>query len=118
MVTGMPGALPGGTNTISNASTLSGWLEATGLDDLLATTCGCLLGVQEDPEPVNGARARPGTVTTAQPQRVRRGVVKKPAGKTVDGKELVIEEYPGLFGIAPFFRGRQGSWDKSSRANK
>ena len=27
--------------------------------------------VQEDPEPVNGARARPGTVTTAQPQRVR-----------------------------------------------
>ena len=37
--------------------------------------------------------------------KVRRGVVKKPAGKTVDGKELVIEEYPGLFGIAPFFGG-------------
>ena len=38
-------------------------------------------------------------------RKVRRGVVKKPAGKTVDGKELVIEEYPGLFGIAPFFGG-------------
>ena len=25
---------------------VSRWLEATGLDDLLATTCGCLLGVQ------------------------------------------------------------------------
>ena len=94
--------------------------------DILVT-----LLAQEDPEPANGARARPGAVTTAQPQRVRffeissphicprflnavsmmanlkvrRGVVKKPAGKTVDGKELVIEEYPGLFGIAPFFGG-------------
>ena len=38
-------------------------------------------------------------------RKVRRGVVKKPAGKTVDGKELVIEEYPGLFGIASFFGG-------------
>ena len=38
-------------------------------------------------------------------RKVRRGVVKKPAGKTVDGKELVIEEYPGLFGMAPFFGG-------------
>ena len=32
---------------------------------------GAILLVQEDPEPVNGARARPGSVTTAQPQRVR-----------------------------------------------
>ena len=42
---------------------------------------------------------------TVKNLKVRRGVVKKPAGKTVDGKELVIEEYPGLFGIAPFFGG-------------
>ena len=51
-----------------------------------------------------GAGAR-GAPTTAQP-RIRRGVVKKKAGKTVDGKELVIEEYPGLFGMAPFFGSR------------
>ena len=44
-------------------------------------------------------------VTTCQPGG-RRGVVKKrQAGKTVDGQELVIEEYPGLFGMAPFFGG-------------
>jgi hypothetical protein len=99
----LPGGLPGGgNNTINNSSTLAGWLEQTGLDDLLATTCGCLLG-EEEPPPVTapGARPRQG-VTTAQP-RVRRGVVKKKAGKTVDGKDLVIEEYPGLFGISPFF---------------
>ena len=42
---------------------------------------------------------------TTKTRKVRRGVVKKPAGKTVDGKELVIEEYPGLFGMAPFFGG-------------
>ena len=95
--------LPGGTNTINNASTLSGWLEQTGLDDLLASTCGCLLGVEEPPAPPPGARGR-GQVTTAQP-RVRRGVVKTKAGKTVDGKELVIEEYPGLFGMASVFGG-------------
>ena len=43
---------------------------------------------------------------TMAKMKVRRGVVKKPAGKTVDGKELVIEEYPGLFGMAPFFGSR------------
>ena len=51
--------LPGGSNTINNASTVSGWLEATGLDDLLASTCGCILGVQEE-QPVAGQGARQG----------------------------------------------------------
>ena len=51
--------LPGGSNTINNASTVSGWLEATGLDDLLASTCGCILGVQEE-QPVQGQGARQG----------------------------------------------------------
>ena len=51
MMKGVPGGPPGGSNTINNSSTLSGWLEATGLDDLVATTCGCLLGVEEEPVP-------------------------------------------------------------------
>ena len=39
-------------------------------DDIISDILVTLLA-QEDPEPVNGARARPGAVTTAQPQRVR-----------------------------------------------
>ena len=34
---------------VSNSSTFRGWLESTGLDDILLTTCVCLFGPEELP---------------------------------------------------------------------
>ena len=63
------------THTISNASTLHGWLESMGLDDIIMNPCGCIFG-EEDQQPVpvpgqrryqggrggGGANQRPGSV--------------------------------------------------------
>ena len=41
-----------GTHTISNSSTLQGWLESVGLDDILLNPCACIFGEDEPPPPV------------------------------------------------------------------
>jgi hypothetical protein len=41
-----------GTHTISNSSTLQGWLESMGLDDILLNPCACIFGEDEPPPPV------------------------------------------------------------------
>jgi len=41
-----------GTHTISNSSTLNGWLESIGLDDILTNPCGCIFGDDEPPQPI------------------------------------------------------------------
>ena len=38
------------THTISNASTFHGWLESTGLDDIIKDPCSCIFGDDEDNE--------------------------------------------------------------------
>jgi hypothetical protein len=88
----------GTSNTISNSSTIRGWLESTGLDDIFLGTCSCIFGEEEPP---GGA--------TSQPQgaggRRNRRVVK--AGTTVDGTPLLIQETSlGMFGLAPLLGGR------------
>ena len=71
--------LPGASNTISNSSSIRGWLESTGLDDLLVGTCSCILG-EED--------------TMVGDKRVIK------AGTTVDGTPLLLQDSSlGIFGI-------------------
>ena len=99
----MFGGAPTARNTISNRSSVRGWLESTGLDDLFLSTCGCIWDAEEQTlssggETVNTSRGSRG-VTTAQPKEARnRRVIK--AGTTVDGTPLVIEETSlGIFGM-------------------
>ena len=42
---------PGGSNTVSNSSTVNGWLESTGLDDILRSTCSCFVEEDEQTSP-------------------------------------------------------------------
>ena len=96
--------LPGATNTISNSSTMRGWLESTGLDDIFLNTCTCIFGVEEPPSTTPGQRR--GGVTTTQPQAKGVGRNKRviKAGTTVDGTPLLIQETSlGIFGLAPIF---------------
>jgi hypothetical protein len=46
------GSLFMGTHTISNSSTLHGWLESMGLDDILLNPCACIFGDDEPPPPI------------------------------------------------------------------
>ena len=44
---------------ISNSSTVRGWLEANGLDDMILNPCGCIFGVPEESQtqiPIPGQR--------------------------------------------------------------
>ena len=89
--------------TISNSSTMRGWLESTGLDDILLGTCSCIFREEEPPPTVAGERGRGGTSSGVGSNK---RVIK--AGKTVDGTPLLIQETSlGLFGIglAPLYRG-------------
>ena len=54
---------------VSNSSTFRGWLEATGLDDLMVSTCVCIgLGPDELPPAArDGAGGGGGQVQTGQP---------------------------------------------------
>ena len=93
----------GTSNTISNSSTMRGWLESTGLDDIFLGTCSCIFGEEEPPPTIAGERGRGGTTSGI---RRNKRVIK--AGKTVDGTPLLIQETSlGLFGIglAPLYRG-------------
>ena len=93
---------PGTSNTISNSSTMRGWLESTGLDDIFLGTCSCMFGEVDPPPTMEGERDRGGN--TSGLGRNKR-VIK--AGKTVDGTPLLIQETSlGLFGIglAPLYR--------------
>ena len=88
----------GTSNTISNSSTVRGWLESTGLDDIFLGTCSCILG-EEEPPP--GAASQPQGAGGGRNKRV----VK--AGTTVDGTPLLIQETSlGMFGLAPLLGGR------------
>ena len=94
---------PGTSNTISNSSTMRGWLESTGLDDILLGTCSCIFREEEPLPTMELERGRGGNTSVVG--RNKR-VIK--AGKTVDGTPLLIQETSlGLFGIglAPFYRG-------------
>ena len=106
----MWGDLPGRSNTISNSSTIRGWLESTGLDDLLMSTCSCIFGDAEPPQPLPGERkvmcrgGRGGTSTQHHDKGSRRHKRVIKAGNTVDGTPLVIEEsLSGIFGMLPVF---------------
>ena len=93
---------PGTSNTISNSSTMRGWLESTGLDDIFLGTCPCMFGEVDPPPTMEGERGR--GKNTSRLGRNKR-VIK--AGKTVDGTPLLIQETSlGLFGIglAPLYR--------------
>ena len=96
----------GTSNTISNSSTIRGWLESTGLDDIFMGTCSCIFGEEEPPAPPG---KRGGGGATSQPQgaggRRNKRVIK--AGTTVDGTPLLIQETSlGMFGLAPLLGGR------------
>ena len=56
----------GTSNTISNSSTIRGWMESTGLDDIFMSTCSCILGEEEPPTASNGMRGGGGAAS--QPQ--------------------------------------------------
>ena len=45
-----------GTHTISNSSTLRGWLESMGLDDIIMNPCSCIFGEEQEPPPLPGQR--------------------------------------------------------------
>ena len=97
--------LPGASNTISNSSSMRGWLESTGLDDIVFGSCSCLFGEQDTdtdpPPPCAGDKGR--GRTTTQPGRNKR-VIK--AGTTVDGTPLLIQETSGgIFCLPHFFGG-------------
>ena len=102
--------MPGNSNTISNSSTIRGWLESTGLDDIFLNTCTCIFGVEEPPPSLPGdRRGVGGGVTTTQPQAKGVGKNKRviKAGTTVDGTPLLIQDTPlGIFGLAPVLGGR------------
>ena len=58
---------------VSNSSTFRGWLEITGLDDILVTTCDCIFGPDELPPAAQaGGGAGAGHVQTAQPARTKK----------------------------------------------
>ena len=70
--------LPGGSNTVSNSSTMNGWLESTGLDDILKSTCSCFV---EEEEP------------TSPPAQDKEG---QKAGTTAEGKPLFVQLILGI----------------------
>ena len=94
-----------GTHTISNTATFHGWLESTGLDDLLANPCGCLFGDDEPPpQPMlPGQRARMSQRSASQKNsgsggaRARRGQVSRQATVAQE------EEPKSPFGALAFF---------------
>ena len=95
--------LPGASNTISNSSSMRGWLESTGLDDIFFGSCSCIFGEQDPDHPPPHAGDKGRGRTTTQPGRNKR-VIK--AGTTVDGTPLLIQETSGgIFGLGPFFGG-------------
>ena len=51
---------------VSNSSTFRGWLEATGLDDLMVSTCVCI-GLGPDELPPAARDGGGGQVQTGQP---------------------------------------------------
>ena len=94
---------PNSGNTISNRSSVRGWLESTGLDDLFLGTCGCIYNDEEQNQSSGGetvvSHRGPRGVTTTQPKGGRNKRVIK-AGTTVDGTPLLIEETSlGIFGM-------------------
>jgi hypothetical protein len=94
---------PGGSNTVTNSSTMRGWLESTGLDDIIMSTCSCIFGEDEPASPHPGDRRE---VKSAQPHAKRAGRKAKvmKAGTTVDGTPLLIENTSlGIFGLVPHF---------------
>ena len=58
--------LPGGSNTVSNSSTMNGWLETTGLDDILKSTCSCFVDENEPTSPQALDKEGQNTGTTAE----------------------------------------------------
>ena len=69
--------LPGGSNTVSNSSTMNGWLESTGLDDILKSMCSCFVK-EEKP--------------TSPPAQDKEGQM---AGTTTEGKPLCFQRILG-----------------------
>ena len=55
----------GTSNTISNSSTIRGWMESKGLDDIFLGTCSCIFGEEEPPAPP-GKRGGGGTTSQQQ----------------------------------------------------
>ena len=93
--------LPGTSNTISNSSSIRGWLESTGLDDIVFGRCSCIFGEEEPDSPPPRAGDSSRGRTTTQPGRNNR-VIK--AGTTVDGTPLLVQETSGgIFGLTHFF---------------
>jgi len=70
--------MPGGTNTISNSSTFTGWLEATGLDELLMNPCACIWGEEPPPPPLPGERRNQSAAGRRNNQQVRAVVTEEP----------------------------------------
>ena len=100
--------MPGGSNTVTNSSTMRGWLESTGLDDIIMSTCSCIFGEDEPASPHPGDRRE---VKSAQPHAKRAGrkAKKMKAGTTVDGTHLLIENTSlGIFGLVPHFGHHHG----------
>ena len=100
--------MPGGSHTVTNSSTMRGWLESSGLDDILMSTCSCIFGEDEpaSPHPGDGEE-----VISTQPHTKRAGRKSKviKAGTTVDGTPLLIENTSlGIFGLAPHFGHHHG----------
>ena len=97
----------GTSNTISNSSTIRGWLESTGLDDLFLGTCSCIFWEEEPPPATAGKRGGGGMASQPQPPGGRRNKRVIKAGTTVDGTPLLIQETSlGIFGLAPLLGGR------------
>ena len=92
--------LPGASNTISNSSSIRGWLESTGLDDIFFGSCSCIFG-EEEPDPTPPCAGEKGRGrTTTQPGRNKRVIQ---AGTPVDGTPLLMQETSGgIFGLAPY----------------
>ena len=100
--------MPGGSNTVTNSSTMRGWLESTGLDDIIMSTCSCIFGEDKPAYPHPGDKRQ---VTSAQPQDKRVGSNSKvpKAGTTVDGTPLLIQNTSlGIFGLVPHFGHQHG----------
>jgi len=93
-----------GGNRVSNSSTFRGWLESTGLDDILISTCDCIFGPEPELPPAAAREAGDrGPPKTSQPPKKKAGKGVIQAGTTVDGTPLLIQEsslgmFGGLFG--------------------